>query len=137
MKQPTIDPQTAILLVEDDARSRKVMRLLLQARLNLAHFTMFEDSGDVVARAEALRPRPQIILLDIHMEPLDGVAVLHQLRASDSFGQVPIIALTASVMNEEVDDLRAQGFDGVIAKPIDVDTFPALLGRALKGETLW
>jgi hypothetical protein len=47
------------------------------------------------------------------------------------------VALTASVMNEEVHKLREAGFHSVIAKPIDVDTFPDLLHRIVGGETVW
>ncbi len=48
-----------------------------------------------------------------------------------------IIALTASVMNEEVAQLRQSGFNGAIAKPLSFSTFPALMERIANGETVW
>jgi CheY-like chemotaxis protein len=48
-----------------------------------------------------------------------------------------VVALTASVMNEEVEQLRAAGFHSCLAKPIDIDTFPDVLNRILDGESVW
>jgi CheY-like chemotaxis protein len=63
--------------------------------------------------------------------------MLEMIRERPEFDHVPVVALTASVMNEEVQQLKRAGFNGVIAKPIDVDTFPDILQRILDGETVW
>jgi len=47
-----------------------------------------------------------------------------------------VVALTASVMNEEIQQRRTAGFDGCLAKPIDVDEFPHSLARILEGDLL-
>jgi two-component system sensor histidine kinase TorS len=49
----------------------------------------------------------------------------------------PIVALTASVMNEEVEQLKDAGFNGVIPKPIDMDGFPDLIEAILDGKDVW
>jgi CheY-like chemotaxis protein len=97
----------------------------------------FEDSFDFVTRVTALDPRPDVVFLDIHVKPADGYEMLRILRELDSYRGIPIVALTASVMNEEVELLRTSGFDGCIAKPIDLDTFPETLDRILRGEIIW
>lgn len=129
--------QPRVLYVEDDPQSRKTLDLLFRLRLKLAHLTMFENSESFLERVELLNPKPDIILLDIHMKPLDGFAMLHLLRTLHWAQHVPIIALTASVMSEEVQQLRHAGFDGCLGKPIDLDTFPQLLSRFLVGESVW
>jgi len=129
--------QPIILYVEDDSRNRRVMEMLLVKSMKLSHVTIFEDSTDFLARAEALDPVPNIIFLDIHVEPLDGFHMLDLLRGSARFGDSMIVALTASVMNEEVDQLRTAGFNGCLAKPIDSDTFPDLLTRIMNREEVW
>ena len=63
--------------------------------------------------------------------------MLHMLRQSQQFKQTRIIALTASVMNEEVEQLQSAGFEGCLAKPIDVENFPETLDRIMQGEYLW
>ena len=50
---------------------------------------------------------------------------------------MPIIALTASVMREEVRKLMSAGFNGCLAKPIDLATFPDTLRRIMAGEAVW
>jgi CheY-like chemotaxis protein len=129
--------QPAVLYVEDDTASRKIMQMLLRGRMKLPHAILFEDSSDFIERALALKPRPDVIFLDIHVKPLDGFEMLQALRGHDHFKGVPIVALTASVMNEEVQRLLNVGFDGCLAKPIDLDTFPDMLKRILNGEAIW
>jgi CheY-like chemotaxis protein len=130
----SIDP--TILYVEDDPGSREIMKLLLISVMGLSNVTIFEDSRNFAARIEELTPKPDIVLLDIHVAPSNGFQMLQILRQQID-PQIPIVALTASVMNEEVNTLRMAGFNGVIAKPIDVDAFPDQLNRILRGEALW
>jgi CheY-like chemotaxis protein len=126
-----------ILYVEDDPRSRRVIELLLTREMHLEHVTILEDSSDFVQRVHALAPKPEVILLDIHVKPHSGFEMLKMLRAMNEFANIPIVALTASVMNEEVQQLKEVGFHSVIAKPVDVDTFPSLLQRIARGESIW
>jgi CheY-like chemotaxis protein len=127
----------AVLYVEDDPRSRKIMHMLLSAEMDIEHITIFEDSADFVQRLQSIQPQPNIILLDIHVKPYTGFEMLAMVRQLPDFQDTPVIALTASVMNEEVQHLRDSGFQGVIAKPVDIDTFPKLLNRILDGEIIW
>lgn len=132
-----MNAKPCILYVEDEPASRTVMTILVRQMMGLDNLFVFEDSTDIVAHIESLEPQPDLILLDIHLTPLDGFEVLTLLRAHPSYQARPIVALTASVMNEEVQQLRDAGFDGVIAKPIKVDTFPTLIARILSGEHVW
>jgi len=127
----------SILYVEDDLESREIMSLLVEEVMQISNLTLFEDSHDFLQRVLTLTPRPDVILLDIHVAPHTGFEMLNMLRRHDEFKQVPIVALTASVMNEEVQQLKTVGFDGVIAKPLDVDAFPLVLERILNGEMVW
>src|SRR5690242_18611213 len=126
-----------ILYVEDDAGSRKVMQYLVRGVLQNCQLTMFEDSHDFMPRVQMLEQQPTVIMLDIHVEPISGFEMLQQLREHDYYKDLPILALTASVMNEEVAKLRRAGFSGVLAKPLDPDQFPNLFQRILGGEQVW
>jgi CheY-like chemotaxis protein len=127
----------SILYVEDDPMSRMVMQMLLKGRMQLEHVTIFEDSSNFMNKAAAIVPPPDVIFLDIHMQPLDGFEMLKLLRTTATFDNTPVVAMTASVMNEEVAKLQTSGFDGCIAKPIDKNSFPQLLDRILQGEKVW
>jgi CheY-like chemotaxis protein len=125
-----------IVYVEDDAISREVMRVILSEVLG-HNVTIYADSADMVDRLQNLETQPDLVLLDIHMTPYTGLEVLQQLRQHPDYETTRIVAMTASVMNEEVDILRASDFDGCIAKPIRQDVFPDLLERVMQGESLW
>lgn len=127
----------AILYVEDDPQSREIMRLLLVEVLQLSRVTFYDTSADFQTRIESLAGNLDLVLLDIHVHPLNGFEMLGILRAHPAFQKTPVVALTASVMNEEVQKLRQAGFNGVIAKPINLDTLPDTLERILQGERIW
>ena len=130
-------PHPRFLYVENDEMSREVMKALLTRGLGYRDVTVFENSVNFEKQLEELTSRPDVIFVDIHMEPIDGFAMLGLIRQNPEFDAVPVIALTASVMYEEVRRLRDAGFDGVIAKPINYDTFPGALDRILSGEQVW
>jgi two-component system, sensor histidine kinase len=125
-----------VLYVEDEPRSRRVMQMIFDD-MGLEQTTIFEDSTDFMAKATALEPKPQVIFLDIHMKPYTGFEMLAMLRESGQFSGIPIVAMTASVMNEEVQQLREAGFDSCLSKPIDMDVFPDMLNRIMRGEKVW
>ena len=125
------------LYIENDDLSREVMKTLLLRGLGYRDLTMFDNSAHFERHLENLEQKPDVIFLDIHMEPIDGFEMLRLIRRNKDHQTTPVIALTASVMNEEVRRLREAGFDGVIAKPINYDTFPTALDRILNGEQIW
>lgn len=125
------------LYVEDDMLSRQIMQTIMGQAMNIKNLVIFEDSNDFMARVNGLPVKPTIFLLDIHVKPLDGFAMLELLRADPDYRRAKTVALTASVMNEEVDRLRSSGFDGAIAKPLTIRTFPGLIERIVRGEAVW
>jgi CheY-like chemotaxis protein len=127
----------AVLYFEDEPMSRMVMEMLLKRGLGLDDVTIFADSADFKQRLVDLDTTPDIVFLDIHIEPYNGFQMLKMLRENPRFQQSRIIALTASVMNEEVEMLQDAGFDGGIAKPIDQQVFPQLIERIMAGEDIW
>ena len=129
--------EPVFLYVENDELSREVMRALLTRGLGYQQVVILETSANFEQHLARLHLKPNVIFLDIHMEPLDGFEMLRLIHANPDYAAIPVVALTASVMNEEVRKLREHGFDGVIAKPLDYDTFPQALERILKGEQVW
>jgi CheY-like chemotaxis protein len=125
------------LYVEDDPLSREALKIVMTRVMGVKHLHIFEDSTDFMARVQALPTIPDLFMLDIHMVPHDGFEMLTMLRADPAYAQACVIALTASVMNEEIAMLKDRGFNGAIGKPIDVAQFGALIQRVMHGETVW
>lgn len=129
--------QHRFLYVEDDLLSREIMQILLVNAMGVEEFAIFEDSHDFMERLMTLPYQPDVIMLDIHLKPYDGFELLEMLRNTPDFSDTIIIALTASVMNEEMEKLKHGGFSGAIAKPLSIQTFPQLIERVLRGERVW
>ncbi len=124
------------LYIEDDPMSREVLQFILED--DLGHkVTIFPDSKDFMTRLEQLPQEPDLIFLDIHVAPHDGFEMLSMLRNSERYQKAHVVAMTASVMNEEIDKLRQAGFDSCLSKPVQFETFPQVLSRLLNGETIW
>jgi CheY-like chemotaxis protein len=126
-----------LLYVDDDPTSRDVMQMLVTFVLGWDSLTIFENTENFIARLEVLSPLPDVILLDIRMCPYDGFDALKMLRQHAQFANTPVVAVTAGVMNEEVELLKQAHFDGAVAKPICIHNFPQLIERILKGEKVW
>ncbi len=126
-----------VVYVEDDAFSREVMAVLVRVHLPDAALTIMADSADFVARVDQLDTAPDLFLLDVHVQPLDGIAMLRLLRGHRRYAKARIVAVTASVMNQEIVQLRSAGFNGAIGKPLDFDQFASLIDKVIHGEEVW
>ncbi len=132
-----ISDQFSCLYVEDDELNRLVVQILMEETMGVKLLTIFEDSSNFMERVKAMLQLPDVILLDIDVRPLDGFEMLNLLRADPMFDESKMIAVTASVTNEEIEKLRGAGFDGGIGKPLRMETFPGLIAQIHKGETVW
>ena len=79
----------------------------------------------------ATRENPDLILLDIQLPDIDGLQVAKNIRASESNGRLPIIALTAYAMPDEKEMILTADLDGYIAKPFRVETFVSEIEKYL------
>lgn len=126
-----------LLYVEDDPSSITIMKLIVENLMKIPSLTIFRGSEGFPEKLNHLEKIPDIFLLDIHITPYDGFEMLAILRADKRFKKSKIIAVTASVMGEEVDQLKQSGFDGAISKPLNISLFPDLIARVVKGENVW
>ena len=125
------------LYVEDDPTSRVVIDMILKHNFVGSETLVLADSSDFPAYLDKLPTKPDIIFLDIHVQPYGGFDMLDMIRKHPKYADCLVVALTASVMSEEVEQLEIAGFNSVIAKPINRQQFPTLLKRILNGETIW
>jgi two-component system cell cycle response regulator DivK len=108
-----------ILIVEDNDKNLKLARDLLQHH---GFRTLEADTaGTGIALAE--QHVPDLILMDIQLPDVDGVTALGRLRESAITSSIPVVALTAFAMDADRERLLAAGFDGYLAKPIDIHHF--------------
>ena len=113
-----------ILHVDDEADIREVVQISLG--FDLGFVTRSCGSGQE-ALAATLDWRPDIILLDVMMPVMDGPATMSRLRENAQTATIPVVFMTARAQTRELDRFRALGAVGVIPKPFDPMTLPALV----------
>jgi CheY-like chemotaxis protein len=111
-----------VLVVEDDAEIVAVVREALEDE---GHRVLHAMDGRAVAAA--LEEPPSLILLDLALPGVDGVALARQLRADPGTASIPIVVMSAKYGLEEV--LQDLPVDGLLAKPFDLDDLYATVER--------
>lgn len=108
-----------VLIVDDNPINLELASLVLRSA------GMAVDTADGAEAALALlaHTRPDLVLLDIQMPHVDGLALLRQLRAEPATAGLVVVAFTAYAMKGDRERLLAAGCDGYISKPIEVATF--------------
>ena len=115
-----LDPASAVeslrvLVAEDHPVNRKVVGLLLQS---MGHQVSFAEDGQQALK-EASQSDFDLVLMDIHMPVMDGLSSARHIRAlPGARGQVPIVALTADVMNDAQTQAMAAGMNAFLTKPL-------------------
>jgi two-component system, cell cycle response regulator DivK len=109
----------SILLVDDCLQNLKLTQFLLrQGGFEVGTAENAEQALSVLERRV-----PDMILMDLQLPGMDGLALTRHLRRDTSLHNVPIVAFTASAIKGDEEIARAAGCDGYITKPIDTRTF--------------
>ena len=116
-----------VLVVDDHAANRELARIFLVGVG--AEITEATDGQEAVDLAE--EAPFDVILMDLRMPGMDGRTALAKIRASQGPNDAtPILAFTADLTEETAVDLRLQGFDGAVAKPVAAKDLIAAIARA-------
>lgn len=108
-----------VLVLEDETHIRKIIcRLLRQIGFQL----IVEAENGADGFRELLRVRPNVILCDIHMEPIDGMTFLRKLRglSKRDIANLPVIFLTADTQQGTIMSAKDLRVDGYLAKPVSL-----------------
>jgi two-component system cell cycle response regulator DivK len=116
-----------ILIVEDNAPNMTLWVFLLES---VGHTTLTATDAEaamMLARTE----QPHLILMDMQLPGMDGLAATRLLKLDQATRAIPVIALTALAMKGDEDRIRAAGCDGYIAKPMHYPDFLATVAAQL------
>jgi two-component system cell cycle response regulator DivK len=118
-----------ILIVEDNEKNRKLARDVLRVK----GYRVAEAESAEAALACVADEVPDLVLMDIHLPGMNGIQALRRLRDVEATRMVSVIAFTASVMPQDKHEITSAGFDGFVAKPINLkefcETIAALLAQ--------
>ena len=121
-----------VLVIDDNADIRSVVQMSLT---HMGGMDVIQAASGVEGVRKAREESPHVILLDMMMPGMDGLATLAALRSQPATAMTPVIFLTAKVAGYEVEHLTALGAAGVLVKPFDPRTLSDDV-RALVKESL-
>src|SRR6516164_9159954 len=121
-----------ILIIEDNEKNRKLVRDVL----NVKGFKTIESETAEEGLKLAIEKSPSLILMDIQLPGMDGIAALKHLKTNPETKSIPVIAITASAMTYNRVTMRAEGFDGFQSKPISVKDFLEEIRRVLDSDQI-
>ncbi|MGC2856878.1 response regulator [Novispirillum sp. DQ9] len=122
-------PQFNILLVEDDEGDAHLTRLALREGRLLAQVHHVYDGVEALAflrgthAKHADAPRPDLILLDLNMPRMDGREFLTEVKRDEDLRSIPVVVLTTSDVERDIDASYRRGASGYITKPVGMDQF--------------
>ena len=116
-----------ILIVEDNEKNMKLVRDILQAKGYQTLEAVNAEDGIVLAAEK----KPDLVLMDIQLPGMNGIEALKVLRADPTTAHIPVVAITASVMQQNKQQVMDSGFNGFIEKPINLRQFLASVQSVL------
>ena len=117
-----------ILIIEDNEKNLKLVRDVLQVKGHTTFEAMTGEDGVRIAREEL----PDLVLMDIQLPGMNGIDALRVLRTDPQTAAIPVIAVTASVMQQDRKMITDAGFDAYVGKPINLREFLEAVRVALE-----
>jgi two-component system cell cycle response regulator DivK len=117
-----------ILLVEDNAINRRLAQFLLKSH----GYEVWEVGSARDAFAAIAERQPDLILMDIQLPGMDGLAATKELKANPSTRKIPVVAVTSYAMKGDEAKAFEAGCCGYVTKPIDKERLLEAVSKALE-----
>ena len=124
-----MNKEKSILIIDDDSRNIFALSAILKAK----GFNCVAASGMSEAYAVLNNDNQvDIILIDMMMPEMDGYTAVPELKSTERFKHIPVIAVTAQAMTGDKEKCLAAGADDYVSKPVDIDHLLNLLNKYMK-----
>jgi len=131
MSIPQSNPFDILLLEDEEADAHLVRVSLRDAKVlcELHHVLDGRQGLDFLQRRPPyeLAPRPDLILLDLNMPRMNGREFLTTVKNDPAFSDIPVVVLTTSEVERDVEASYKSGAAGFITKPVDIEQFIAAI----------
>jgi len=120
--------ECTVLYVEDDITNIIIVEQLINLKKNITLITAHtgEEGLDLI-----YSKKPDLILLDINLPDISGLSIVTELKQKKEYKSVPVLALSANAMTDDLQKGKEAGFDGYLLKPIDFEEFNKMLDKFL------
>ncbi|MFC4061501.1 response regulator [Planomonospora corallina] len=127
----TPQPDTSVLLVEDNPDDLELTMHALRRGGFANDITVARDGAEALDylfcrgphAGVTPPPRPRVILLDVKLPKVDGIEVLEAVRADARTRRIPVVMLTSSAEDRDLEACYALGVNSYIVKPVEIDRF--------------
>lgn len=126
-----------ILLVEDNPMDVDLTRRAFTRRKVASQIQVARDGEEALAwlkRWEEGEPTPLLILLDLKLPKVDGLEVLRQIKTHPQFHTIPVVILSTSGEDSDIQVTYKEGANSYIVKPVDFDRFMEIVDHI---QTYW
>jgi signal transduction histidine kinase/ActR/RegA family two-component response regulator len=106
-----------VLYIEDNPANLKLIRKIIGLR---PEFTLLDAMNAELGLEIARRELPDLILLDINLPGMSGIAAIAQLQAWPETAAIPVVAVTANAMKHDIERGKSAGFADYLTKPVDI-----------------
>lgn len=123
------DRKQLILIVEDNPDNMISIKALFDENYELLEAVNGKQGLEMVKIY-----KPDLVLMDINLPEMDGFTAFRAIRENPALKHIQVIAITASALNEEREEIMRHGFDGYISKPINIELFLKTIHEVLDGK---
>jgi two-component system response regulator len=132
-----MDQEVEILLVEDNVSDAELTTRALKKQNianKLVHLKDGAEALDYLFGTGAFEGRntdnvPRVILLDLKMPKVNGIEVLQRIKADDRTKKIPVVVLTSSKEDPDIQRCYSLGVNSYVVKPVDFDSFAKAVGN--------
>lgn len=117
-----------VLIVEDNANNMMLEKDLLE----VAGFEVLQAVNATLGIELARKEKPDVIVMDVRLPDMRGTEAVKILRQNNETSGIPVVFVTASVMAEGLEEVKATPNSAYISKPIDTHTFAKKVGENIK-----
>jgi two-component system response regulator len=117
-----------ILLVEDNPNDAELTQRALKKSDLGARVTIARDGAEALEYLLSNRPRPKVVFLDLKLPKIDGIEVLRRVRAEERTRSLPIVVLTSSQEERDINECYKLGVNSYVVKPVEFDKFYKAVG---------
>lgn len=131
MKTPSVVNKYKVLYIEDDLANTRLVSETLDRKSGCELFTSLSAEEGITVAEEVI---PDIILMDINLPGIDGIAALKIIRNMETTKNIPVIAVTAYAMESDIQTGNDVGFNDYITKPINIQQLRNVIEKHLEAR---
>ena len=128
MQENSAEMKYKVLYIEDNPSNLELMKEIIKLHGNIELMSAHNAELGIDLASSIL---PDLILLDINLPGMDGFEAMLKIRKTPMIQDIPVIAVTAKAMKDDIAQGKMSGFSEYVTKPLDIGLFLDILGRYL------